>query len=302
MDNKDHTICGVIPVMKEQGYTSNDVVAKLRGILRMKKVGHTGTLDPAATGVLPVCLGKATRIAGYLTDTDKTYTCVMRLGLTSDTEDMTGDVSVVSDCKDMDPLKVEEAMLSFLGEYDQIPPMYSAKKVNGRKLYELAREGIEIDRKPSRVIIKSISDIEFPDSKPDIRRVRFGVECSKGTYIRSLCRDIGEKLGCGAVMESLVRTKACGIEIKDCYTLGEIEDTVRNGRDIMTRIIPVDHFYKDCGELKVSSRIEKFVRNGNRFRITGMPSGRYRVYLEDGTFAAVYDIDSDEARLCRLFL
>ncbi|MCR5774409.1 MAG: tRNA pseudouridine(55) synthase TruB [Lachnospiraceae bacterium] len=307
--------------MKEKGYTSNDVVAKLRGILRMKKIGHTGTLDPQAEGVLPICLGKATKIAGYLTDTDKTYRCVMRLGLRSDTEDMTGKVTAVSDCRGISFEEITDAILSFKGEYDQIPPMYSAKKINGRKLYELAREGIEIERRPSRVNIKDIYDIASlksetyddtavadVDGKADgdgYPGVQFTVECSKGTYIRSLCRDIGEKLGCGAVMESLIRIRACGIDIGDCLTLSEIERIVREGNDtdgIENRIFPIDRFYEDCSRIQVSGRTEIMVRNGNKFKAGTTLSGRYRVYFEDGTFAAIYDIEKGEARLCRLFL
>ena len=318
--------------MKERGYTSNDVVARLRGILRMKKIGHTGTLDPEAEGVLPVCLGKATKLVGHLTDSDKTYRCVMRPGITTDTEDMTGRVTGEYGLAGLDPDKVLETMLSFVGEYDQIPPMFSAKKVKGRKLYELAREGIEIERKPSRVYIRSISGVEFdppgtdedgscdPEgageastehdppvgemdaAEHDIYRVRFTVECSKGTYIRSLCRDIGEKLGCGAVMESLIRTRACGIDVKDCLTLSQIEAAVNEGPGIERHILPIEHFFMENPEIRVYGHTEKLVRNGNGFLSPDIEPGKYRVYLEDGTFAALYDIDNGEARLCRLFL
>ena len=328
----DQGYTGVLPVMKERGYTSNDVVARLRGILRMKKIGHTGTLDPEAEGVLPVCLGKATKLVGHLTDSDKTYRCVMRPGITTDTEDMTGRVTGEYGLAGLDPDKVLKTMLSFVGEYDQIPPMYSAKKVKGRKLYELAREGIEIERKPSRVYIRSISGVEFdppgtdedgscdPEgageastehdppvgemdaAEHDIYRVRFTVECSKGTYIRSLCRDIGEKLGCGAVMESLIRTRACGIDVKDCLTLSQIEAAVNEGPGIERHILPIEHFFMENPEIRVHGHTEKLVRNGNGFLSPDIEPGKYRVYLEDGTFAALYDIDNGEARLCRLFL
>ncbi|MBO5552490.1 MAG: tRNA pseudouridine(55) synthase TruB [Lachnospiraceae bacterium] len=313
--------------MKERGYTSNDVVAKLRGILRMKKIGHTGTLDPEATGVLPVCLGRATKLVGHLTDSDKTYRCVMRLGIATDTEDLTGAVTGVYDCSGIKPGDVLRIMRSFTGEYDQIPPMYSAKKVNGKRLYELAREGIEIERKPSRVYIRSITDTEFDfpetgdpqlsvaNGSHDISsgealtatdtgsyRVRFTVECSKGTYIRSLCRDIGARLGCQAAMESLERIRACGIDAADCLTLSEIERLVHEGDGIEGHILPVDHFFMELPEIRVSGQREKLVRNGNKFKAGNIRSGRYRVYLEDGAFAALYDIDNGEAVLCRLFL
>ncbi|MBQ9444767.1 MAG: tRNA pseudouridine(55) synthase TruB [Lachnospiraceae bacterium] len=294
-------LSGVLPVMKERGYTSNDVVSRLRRILHMKKIGHTGTLDPEATGVLPVCLGRATKIAGYLTDTDKTYRCVMRLGITTDTEDMTGSVTGISDTSGMDDEKIRQALLSFIGEYDQIPPMYSAKKVGGKKLYELAREGITIERKPARVRIESITDIST-DISEDGMLTTFTVECSKGTYIRSLCRDAGEKLGCGASMQSLVRTRACGISIDDCMTLDEIEKLAHDPLWQGSSVIPAEHFFMDLADITVSGTDEKFVKNGNKLKVRGLARGRYRVYLSDGTFAALYDVDGEEARLCRLFL
>ncbi len=299
--SNNDTYTGVLPVFKERGWTSNDVVAKLRGILRMKRIGHTGTLDPEVTGVLPVCLGRATRIAGFLTDTDKTYRCVMRLGLMTDTEDMTGKVTKTSDASYLTEADIIDAVMSFVGEYDQIPPMYSAKKINGRKLYELAREGIEIERKPSHVCIRSISDLEIPSDEGE-RRAFFTVECSKGTYIRSLCRDIGEKLGCGACMESLSRIKACGLSEEQCITLAKAEEIVHSGGDIGDFILPIDHFYADCEKMEVSGVLDKYVRNGNKFAAKNAIDGRYRIYLEDGTFAALYDIKDGEARPCRMFL
>ncbi|MCR5236356.1 MAG: tRNA pseudouridine(55) synthase TruB [Lachnospiraceae bacterium] len=299
--SNNDTYTGVLPVFKERGWTSNDVVAKLRGILRMKRIGHTGTLDPEVTGVLPVCLGRATRIAGFLTDTDKTYRCVMRLGLMTDTEDMTGKVTKTSDASYLTEADIKDAVMSFVGEYDQIPPMYSAKKINGRKLYELAREGIEIERKPSHVCIRSISDFEIPSDEGE-RRAFFTVECSKGTYIRSLCRDIGEKLGCGACMESLSRIIACGLSEEQCITLAKAEEIVHSGGDIGDFILPIDHFYADCEKMEVSGVLDKYVRNGNKFAAKDALDGRYRIYLEDGTFAALYDIKDGEARPCRMFL
>ena len=197
-------IDGFINIYKEQGFTSFDVVAKLRGILKQKKIGHTGTLDPMAEGVLLVCLGSATKMCDLLTEKNKTYTCTMLLGKTSDTEDVTGVMTDVTDVYP-DEKTVRAAVMSFVGDYMQIPPMYSAIKVNGKKLYELARAGQVIEREPRSVTIHGITiqSVELP-------RVTFDVSCSKGTYIRSLCRDIGEKLGCGAVMEKLIRTEVKG--------------------------------------------------------------------------------------------
>ena len=291
---------GVLPVFKEKGFTSNDVVAKLRGILHMKKIGHTGTLDPEATGVLPVCLGRATKLVGCLTDSDKTYQCTMRLGVITDTEDMTGNVISEKDASYLTDDEIRSAVISFTGGYDQIPPMYSAKKVNGRKLYELAREGITIERKPSRVYIRSIDDIVV-ERRDDEVRAGYRVECSKGTYIRSLCRDIGEVLGVGAVMESLERTRAAGVGTAECLTLSDIEARVSDG-SIREYILPIEHFYMDAQRLDTDSILDKAVRNGNRFSCREAADGMYRVYLSDGTFAAVYEIKNGEARLCRYFL
>lgn len=178
-------IHGIINVYKEKGFTSHDVVAKLRGIVGQKKIGHTGTLDPDATGVLPVCLGKATKLCDLLTDKDKTYEAVMLLGMTTDTQDITGRILEEKSTETLTADKVREVIESFIGDYDQIPPMYSALKVNGKKLYELAREGKVVERKARPVKILDIRIIEM-----DLPRVRMEVSCSKGTYIRTLCHDI----------------------------------------------------------------------------------------------------------------
>ena len=255
-------INGIVNVYKEKDFTSHDVVAKLRGILKQKKIGHTGTLDPQAEGVLPVCLGNATKLCELLTDKVKTYKATMILGLTSDTEDMTGKVTRVSSEEEVKALgeeKVIEAINSFIGEYDQIPPMYSALKVNGKKLYELAREGKEIERKPRKVDILSIEicSINLPN-------VEFNVTCSKGTYIRSLCRDIGEKLNTGGCMESLVRTRVSNFDIKDAHKLSEIEEMVKNGEVFFTSIEDMLDIYE---KIKVTSVFDKLVLNGNKLEI-----------------------------------
>lgn len=198
-------ISGILNIYKEKGYTSHDVVAKLRGIVGQKKIGHTGTLDPDAEGVLPVCLGRATKVCGLLTDKDKTYEAVLLLGRTTDTQDATGQIlserPLISDGREITPEMAKACVMNFEGEYDQVPPMYSALKVNGKKLYELAREGKTVERKSRKVSIRRIRITEI-----DLPRIRMEVECSKGTYIRTLCHDIGEKLGCGGCMESLLRT------------------------------------------------------------------------------------------------
>ena len=215
---------GIIVIRKEKGYTSHDVVAKLRGIFHMKKIGHTGTLDPDAEGVLPVALGKATKLVDLITDKEKTYEAVMRLGVVTDTQDMTGTILSQTEQISVTEKEVKEAAESFLGEQLQIPPMYSALKVNGKKLYELAREGKTVERKPRPVHFYQIEILEI-----NLPLVRYRVVCSKGTYIRTLCHDMGEKLGCGAAMESLVRTKVGKFELKDAITLAQAEEAVKSG-------------------------------------------------------------------------
>ena len=214
---------GILVIRKEKGYTSHDVVAKLRGILHMKKIGHTGTLDPAAEGVLPVALGKGTRLVELLTEKEKTYEAVLRLGVSTDTQDMTG--AVLSEKPvTVTEEEVREAVGSFVGEQQQVPPMYSALKVNGKKLYELAREGKTIERKPRPVVFYEIRilDMELP-------LVRISVTCSKGTYIRTLCNDIGEKLGCGGAMEELLRTRSGNFTLEESMTLSQVEEAVADG-------------------------------------------------------------------------
>ena len=294
---KTENINGVLPVYKEKGYTSNDVVAKLRGILKIKKIGHTGTLDPEAEGVLPVCIGRATKLISMLTDTDKTYSCVCRLGVTTDTEDMTGTVLSQGDISGISEADIKKAAEGFTGRYMQIPPMYSAKKINGRKLYELAREGIVIERKPCEVYINSI-DIEGIDLENG--RFSFMVSCSKGTYIRSLCRDIGEVLGCGAAMESLIRTAACGFDKDRSLTLSQIEEYSKKG-EIGEHITGIEMMFSGLPEIRLKPEEDKAVINGNILKVTE-PDGKYRVYLSDGRFAAVYEIKKNRASLCGYFL
>ena len=249
-------INGVINVYKEKGYTSHDVVAKLRGILRQKKIGHTGTLDPEAEGVLPVCLGKATKLCELLTDKTKTYEAVLRLGIVTDTQDMTGEV-LEEHPVDVADEEVERTILSFLGDQEQIPPMYSALKVNGRKLYELAREGKEVERKPRKVTFYEIKILEM-----NLPLVRFSVTCSKGTYIRSLCRDIGVKAGCGGCMAGLIRTRVSSFRIEEGFTLSEVEE-MRDRDTLSEHIIPVDKVFSHLPAVFVKEKGEKLLYNGN---------------------------------------
>ena len=217
---------GIYNIYKEAGWTSFDVVAKMRGILHIKKIGHTGTLDPMATGVLPVCVGKATKQVEAVAGEEKEYRAVMLLGVVTDTQDMTG--QILSENPQLKPLPedtklrenaVREAVLSFVGEYDQLTPMFSARKVNGKKLVDLARKGIEVERKTKHIRILAI-DIE----KLELPRVTMKITCSKGTYIRTLCHDIGQKLGCGACMESLIRTRVGRFCIEDAIPLERLQE------------------------------------------------------------------------------
>ena len=196
---------GIINVYKEKGYTSFDVVARMRGICGQKKIGHTGTLDPDAEGVLPVCLGKATKVCDMLTDSDKVYRAVMQLGIETDTQDLTGTVLSACEVPVLTETEIRDVIRTFQGEIMQVPPMYSALKVNGKKLCDLARAGVTVERKARPVTIYEIriERVELPE-------IELTVSCSKGTYIRTLCHDIGQKFGCGAAMKSLLRLQAAG--------------------------------------------------------------------------------------------
>lgn len=282
---------GIINIYKEQGYTSFDVVAKLRGILKMRKIGHTGTLDPDATGVLPVVLGSATKLVDMLTDKKKEYIATLRLGITTDTLDITGTV-LSETVPDVSEGEVREAILSFIGPMLQTPPMYSAIKVNGRKLYELAREGIEIERQKRSIEIFDIKILDM--SLPDIK---IKVECSKGTYIRSLCADIGDKLSCGAVMTSLVRTKSGDFAIERAYTLKEVEEAAAKER-VEDMITPVDYCFMSYARVTVNGELLKAVKNGNMIKkadiaqdLTEGDISKVRIYDPDGHFLAVYEMD-----------
>ena len=283
---------GIINVYKEKGFTSFDVVAKLRGILKTKKIGHTGTLDPDAEGVLPVCIGRATKVCDILTDKDKVYEAVMLLGVETDTQDTTGEILKELPVEESESV-VKEAILSFVGEYAQIPPMYSALKVNGKKLYELAREGKTVERKARNVQIYSIEILEM-----DLPRVRMSVHCSKGTYIRTLCHDIGQKLGCGGCMEKLLRTKAGIFELADTLKLAEIDVLAKEGL-VEEKIISVDELFEDHSKVWTKQEYDVVVHNGNRVKMKmfqeKLPENteRLRVYDSKGEFIGVYEFCSE---------
>lgn len=279
---------GIINIYKEAGYTSHDVVAKLRRILGQKKIGHTGTLDPDATGVLPVCLGVGTKLCDMLTDKDKEYVAVLRFGVTTDTQDLSGTVLSRQEVT-VTGGQAAEIAGSFLGTYEQVPPMYSALKVNGRKLYELAREGKEVERKARTV---RIAELEILNMELPVMKMR--VVCSKGTYIRTLCDDIGKKAGCGAAMESLQRTRVGKFRIEDALTLAEVEEKLDTGR-LEEYIVQADAMFPDLKCIRVRQDYRKQLENGNclapkmieELRIIG-DDEQVRIYDERGFFYGIY--------------
>ncbi len=287
------TIDGILNVHKEKGFTSHDVVAKLRGILKQKKIGHTGTLDPDATGVLPVCLGRATKVCEYLTDRSKTYTARVRLGVVTDTQDLTGQV-LEEHPVHVTREELERAVTAFTGEIWQTPPMYSAVKVNGKRLYELARKGLEVERKKRRIMVYSC---DVSDFKAEDRTFTMEVRCSKGTYIRTLCHDIGERLGCGAAMASLVRTQSGIFSLEGALTLSQIEQKVQNGT-LDEAVLPIDAIFEEYPAVVVSQQGLRFLQNGNALKqewcgeAAGLEHGEtVRMYGPDRSFYALYRYD-----------
>lgn len=318
MAEKINNYNGIINVYKEAGFTSFDVVAKMRGICGQKKIGHTGTLDPDATGVLPVCLGNATKVCELLTDHDKEYTAELFLGVRTDTQDVTGKAiggvfaEKYAGCEQVaqmssNPMEtgilggediaklpseqvIREAIGSFVGEIDQVPPMYSALKVNGQKLCDLARKGIEVERQARKV---TVFEIEILDISLPIIKMR--VHCSKGTYIRTLCDDIGEKLGCGGTMLSLVRSKVGPFTLDNAISLSDIQAAKDEGR-LDAAVMAVDSLFMDKRAVTVTEEAMKLLLNGNVLYASSfveridkpMDNELFRVYKNDGTFAGMY--------------
>lgn len=270
---------GIICINKQKDITSFGVVAKVRGITREKKCGHTGTLDPMATGVLPIMLGGATRFLNYLPDSDKGYKATFQLGKTTDTLDITGEITgeyeVNSNHEDV--LKVME---NFKGEIDQVPPMFSAKSVDGVRLYDLARQGKEIEREACKVTIKKLELISFDD---DSHTYTIDVMCSKGTYIRSLIDDIGKALGCGAVMTELQRTCAMGFELDDCKTIDDLQELKDSEAGFDTVLIPVERMFDCYKKVKVSPAQSTRFYNGGALDIN-----RVKTKIENEEICAVY--------------
>ena len=303
---------GILIVDKPEDWTSQDVVAKLRGALHERRAGHGGTLDPMATGVLPVFFGRATRAVEFFEHAEKTYETVLRLGLVTDTQDITGRVLEQRDAASVTEADVRAALPRFLGPQKQVPPMYSALKVNGKKLYELAREGIEIERKARTVHFYEISILEVK-----LPLVRMEVTCSKGTYIRTLCHDIGEKLGCHGCMEQLIRTRVGQFDRNGAHTLDEIAAIVGEGR-LSEILVPVDEMFAALRSFATADdHAKKLAENGNPLKpaqireIGETASGgdfaedeEFRLYLDDGTFVGIYQYRPSQnlTRPVKLFL
>ena len=269
---------GILIIDKTQGWTSMDVCAKLRGIFREKRIGHAGTLDPMATGVLPVFIGRATRAVEFAIEGQKEYVAGLRLGLVTNTQDTSGEV--LEERPFRGSLQDLEAVLDrFRGDIQQVPPMYSAIRINGKKLYELARKGREVERQPRPVTIHSLTVEEQTGPAEFILRVR----CSKGTYVRTLCHDIGLALGCGGCMSSLRRTMAAGFSLDRAVTL----EQVQQAENPAALLLPVDAYFSDRPALTLPSALEKKVRNGMTVVMPEIIPGEYRVYGQGGDFLAL---------------
>lgn len=285
---------GIINVYKEKDFTSFDVVAKLRGILKQKKIGHTGTLDPDAVGVLPVCLGSATKLCDMLTDKKKEYIAEFVLGKETDTQDISGQVIKETEvvCTQEE---VKTAIQSFIGDYDQLPPMYSAIKVDGKRLYELARQGKEVERKKRPVTFYEIEII-----KCELPYVTIRVLCSKGTYIRTLCHDIGQKLGCGAAMTELERTRSGQFTKENAYTLAEIE-RLRDAGSLDEIVMPVDTVFLNLPAFVVSGELEKKILNGNLIRAGECKSAGLTDVFSEGKKVRVYKENNNSCNFIAIY-
>lgn len=285
--------CGILIINKPQGPTSHDIVNKIRRLYSTKKVGHTGTLDPMATGVLVVLIGRAAKACEYSLSDKKRYTATLRLGIETDTEDTTG--NIIKDCTvNVGEKEIKEVLPSFTGKIKQIPPMYSALKVGGKKLCDIAREGSVIEREAREIEVYSISAEHI-----DNNDYRMTVECSAGTYIRTLCTDIGKALGCGGTMASLERSAACGFSIKDSHTIEEIEALSADQR--LTLLRPVEEIFSELDALKLPAFYEKLFRSGceiylKKAKLPDLPLGaRLRVLDSNGNFFALGEVREYES-------
>ena len=271
---------GIVIVDKPQGWTSQDVTARLRRVYATRRIGHGGTLDPMATGVLPVFVGRATRGVEFFEHAEKTYETVLLLGRTTDTQDVTGTVLAEKTVR-LSPADIENVLPRFRGDILQVPPMYSALKVNGKKLYELARKGQEVERQPRPITVFELTNLGF-----DGTRLRLRVKCSKGTYIRTLCQDIGEALGCGGCMEALRRVRAGEYGIEDAVPLEQLLESETPERYLRS----LDTMFAHCPAVTLTANQEKRCRNGNPFS-SPLPQGTYRAYSQSGEFLMLATVE-----------
>ncbi len=290
---------GILCVNKPQDFTSFDVIAKLRGILGMKRLGHAGTLDPMATGVLPVFVGTATKACDIMPDNFKSYRAGFKLGQTSDTQDITGKILTTSD-KSVSLDDINAVLLDFTGKIMQLPPMYSAVQVNGKRLYDLARQGIEVEREPREIEVKSLNIFEYDENT---REGIIEIYCGKGTYIRTIIHDIGQKLGCGGIMTSLVRTYASGFSLNDCYTFEQIQKA-RDENRLESLILPVERIFNKLPKLRLNEHQTRLYRNGVKLNLEKIHNiiencELYSLYGFDGDFigTAVADFENGVLRI-----
>ena len=271
---------GIIIIDKPQEWTSNDVVSRLRRVFNTRRIGHGGTLDPMATGVLPVFVGRATRGVEFFEHAEKVYETTIRFGLTTDTEDITGKTLTETEVS-LTEEELQKVLPRFRGEILQVPPMYSAIKVNGQKLYDLARKGREVERQARPITIHELQLLDFSGKEARLR-----VRCSKGTYIRTLCKDIGEALGCGGCMAALRRVEAGEYTLEGSIPLRQLLDISERGEDVEAMLRPVDTMFASHEKLCLNEKQARLVKNGNAFA-SDCPDGTYRVYAPDGEFLAL---------------
>ncbi len=299
MSESREELCGLLPVFKPEGWTSFDVIAKLRGILHIRRLGHAGTLDPMATGVLPVFVGKATKACDILPDSDKVYEAGFRLGVSTDTQDITG--KVLSECPEaVSEEQVLEALKAFRGEIMQLPPMYSAVKVGGKRLYELAREGKEAERQPRKI---TVYEAELKSYDPDTRQGSLIISCSKGTYIRTIIHDLGQALGCGGAMSSLCRVRAAGFDLEECYTMEQLAEMPPE-----EALRPLLTAFEGVAKVRLDEKRTRLYKNGVKLSSAQIGLGRtYNrpvcILGSDGALLGIARIDSaeDEVRAVRNF-
>lgn len=275
---------GILCVNKPSGFTSFDVIAKLRGILKIKRLGHGGTLDPMATGVLPVFVGNATKACDIMPDNSKSYLAGFQFGKTSDTQDITGEILSESDIF-VSLEMLERTIPQFTGKIMQLPPMYSAVQVNGQRLYDLARKGVEVERTPRKIEVSGINIVEYDEEK---REGKLEIKCGKGTYIRTIINDIGEKLGCGGIMTSLIRTSSGGFTLDDCFTFEQIQQARDNDR-LEELILPIERVFETLPKMRLNETQTRMYRNGVKLDLARVNNlnrecSLYRVCGSDGAF------------------